>query len=97
MAQTSSNKPMHERYVAVLAEVLADARAKADYAGAPELSALLSTVEQLPELLRNGATEDEELMDLLLAYEAKHLGGVPRYSRILREGPPDENQMGFNW
>jgi hypothetical protein len=96
MPHTHTNRVMHERYVAVLAEVLSDARAKADYT-APEVAALLSTVEQLPDMLRNGSSEANELMDLLLAYEAKHLGGAPKYTRILREGPRDDNQLGFSW
>jgi hypothetical protein len=87
---------MHERYVALLGEVLSDARAKAHYLE-PELAALLSTVEQVPAVLRNGADAHSEIMDLLLAYEAKHLGGAPKYTRILREGPREDGQMGFNW
>lgn len=91
-----SNDKMQERYVALLAEVLADAKAKAYYVE-PELAALLSAVDQLPELLRDRSTHDSDLMDLLLAYEAKHLGGAPKYTRILREGPREDGQLGFNW
>ena len=87
---------MHDRYIALLGEVLADARAKADYLQ-PELAALLSTVAELPNVLRDGSDTDNEIMDLLLAYEARHLGGAPKYTRILREGPRDDGQMGFNW
>jgi hypothetical protein len=96
MANTRPDTQLQERYLALLAEVISDAKAKAYY-NCPELVALLSTVELIPDALRNGTLPDNELMDLLLAYEAKHLSGSPKYSRILRDGPRDDGQLGFNW
>jgi hypothetical protein len=87
---------MLPRYCALLAEVIVDARAKAHYTE-PELAALLSTIEPLPEVLLSGSEDPQEVMDLLLAYEARHLGGVPKYTTILREGPREDGQLRFGW
>jgi hypothetical protein len=96
MANARPDKQLQERYLALLTEVITDAKAKAYYS-CPELVALLSTVELVPDALRNEPLPDGELMDLLLAYEAKHLSGSPKYSRILLEGPREDGQLGFNW
>lgn len=74
------------RYLAMLREVLVDARFRA-YQRDPQLAELLDAVENVPDLLarfpemRTAIVEGE-----LQNYERRYLNGTPKYSGILRNG-----------
>ncbi len=88
--------PDHETlgaYLAMLRRVLVDARSRA-YERDPQMAELLDAVENVPDLVaRFGDMDQAIVLGQLQAYEQKHLGGEPVYSRILSDGAPPDWQL----
>ena len=81
------------RYLAMLREVLLEARSRA-YERDPQMAELLDAVENVPDLLARWGDMKTEIVEGQLAdYEDKYLAGVPRYSGILRHGPRADWQL----
>jgi hypothetical protein len=83
------------RYLAMLREVLVDARFRA-YKRDPQMAALFDAVENVPDLLArfsemNTASVEGELE----AYERRYLNRTPKYSGILRNGPRPDWQLRY--
>ena len=75
------------RYLAMLRDVLIDARLRA-YAHDPQTAELLDAVENVPDLLARWPDMKTDIVeDDLARYEAKYLDGAPRYTGTLRDGP----------
>jgi hypothetical protein len=75
------------RYLAMLRDVLIDARLRA-YAHDPQTAELLDAVENVPDLLARWPDMKTDIVEADLArYEAKYLDGAPRYTGTLRDGP----------
>jgi hypothetical protein len=74
------------RYLAVLEDVLVDARFRT-YSSDLQVAALLDAVHNLPNLLtRWSEAKPEYILSDLQEYEKTYLGRDPRYTRTLREG-----------
>jgi hypothetical protein len=75
------------RYLAMIREVLLDARARA-YSKDPQIAELLDAVENVPDLLTRWPDMKTAIIEgQLEIYERKYLDGHPRYTGILRDGP----------
>ena len=75
------------RYLAMLRDVLVDARLRA-YRQDPRIAELLDAVENVPDLLTRFPEMDADLIERQLRdYERKYLDGGPRYTETLRNGP----------
>jgi hypothetical protein len=75
------------RYLAMLREVLLDARLRA-YSKDPQIANLLDVVENVPDLLARWPDMRTQIVEgQLEAYEREYLNSNARYSGILRHGP----------
>jgi hypothetical protein len=75
------------RYLAMLREVLVDARFRA-YERDPQIAELLDAVENVPDLLARFPEMDTAMVEGQLEdYERRYLNGNPKYSSTLRDGP----------
>lgn len=83
------------KYHALLMMVLVEARALAWRKEPHErIAKLLSVVHNLPDLLcRWSETNEQVILNDLLAYEGKYHAGASRFTRILLEGPPEGWQL----
>lgn len=81
------------RYLAMLRDVLVDVRFRA-YEHDPQATELLDAVENVPDLLARWLDMNTEIVEGQLAeYEAKYLGGEPRYTGTLRNRPRPNWQL----
>jgi hypothetical protein len=81
------NEEMLVRYLAMLREILVDARFRA-YERDPQVAELLDAVENVPDLLARWSDMDQSIVQGQLEdYERKYLAGVPKSSGILLNGP----------
>jgi hypothetical protein len=81
------------RYLAMLREVLVDARFRA-YERDPQIAELLDAVENVPDLLVRFPEMDTAVVDgQLKDYERRYLNGSPKYSGTLRNGPRPDWQL----
>jgi hypothetical protein len=81
------------RYLAMLREVLVDARMRA-YDRDPQTAKLLDAVENVPDLLARWPDMQEEIViGELQSYEGRFLKGAPKYSSILLESPRPDWQL----
>ncbi|WP_438042782.1 hypothetical protein [Sorangium sp. So ce128] len=79
------------RYLAVLREILIDAKLLA-YERAPQVAELLDAVENVPDLLtRWGGMNLSIVQGELENYEREHLVGAPGYSSVFHHG------LRLNW
>src|SRR4051794_5329569 len=75
------------RYLAVLREVLLEARLRA-YSRDPQIAELLDAVENVPDLLARWSDMKTGIIEgQLESYERKYLDGNARYTGVLRHGP----------
>lgn len=81
------------RYLAMLREILVDARLRA-YERDPQLAELLDAAENVPDLLARWSDMDTSIVEGQLEdYERQYLAGAPKYSGILRSGPRPNWQL----
>lgn len=75
------------RYLAMLRDVLVDARARA-YQHDPQVAELLDAVENVPDLLARWPDMNTAIVEgQLEEYERRYLEGGRRYTSTLRDGP----------
>src|SRR5262245_21284607 len=81
------------RYLAMLRDVIVDARYRA-YERDPQIAALLDAVENVPDLLARFPEMNTAIVEgQLAAYERRYLNGNPKYSSTLRNGPRPNWQL----
>lgn len=81
------------RYLAMLQDVLVDARFRA-YERDPQVAELLDAVHNIPDMLtRFPEMNTAWVLGDLEAYERRYLDGSPKFSGILRNGPRPNWQL----